>query len=75
MDLAFSPDGTTVATATSNGDVTIWDVTGLRQVAGPFATNAGHVTSVTFSPDGKGVATGSANGAVRSWRLAGTDDT
>ena len=56
--VAFSPDGKTLASASRDGTVRLWDVATHRQIGNPIAGHAGGVTSVAFSPDGKTLATG-----------------
>jgi eukaryotic-like serine/threonine-protein kinase len=64
--LAFSPDGTRLASGTPEGVVRVWDPAGGRA---RFA-RAAHLRdarSVAFSPDGKTLATGGAVSDVRLW--------
>ncbi|MFJ1600284.1 WD40 repeat domain-containing protein [Streptomyces sp. NPDC088261] len=65
--LAFSPDGTTLAAAGTDGKVCLWDVGArkVRAVLTAAATEGG--MSVAFSPDGRTLATGSPEGTVRLW--------
>ena len=67
--VAFSPDGTTIATTGINGDDTLrlWDAATGRQIGSPLTGHTDDVTSVAFSPDGKTVATGSNDETVRLW--------
>jgi WD40 repeat protein len=70
QDLAFSPNGTLLASASLDFQAVVWDVaSGARQ-----ATLAGHakpVYGVTFSPDGTLLATASGDGSAKIWRLGG----
>ena len=73
--VSFSPDGTTLASGSSDGKVKLWDVaTGTN-----IATLHGHwtpVESVSFSPDGKTLASAAdsdtffGDGEVKLWDVA-----
>jgi len=68
MDLAFSADGSRLATASLDGTVRIWDPSSGERLL----TLRGHdalVTSVAFSPDGSRLASVGAEGVVRVWSL------
>jgi len=67
-DARFSPDGSTVATAGDDGDVTIWSA----NEPAPIAHLAGHTTrvvSVGYSSDGSRLASFDADGSLRIWAL------
>ena len=52
LHLLFSPDGKTLAAATRDGVVRLWDVAG-RNLLRSYAGHQGLAWSVAFSPDGK----------------------
>jgi WD40 repeat protein len=66
--VAFSPDGQTVATASEDGTVKLWRVSNGEQI-GELSAHEGPQYGLDFSPDGRTLGTVGANGAVRLWDL------
>jgi WD40 repeat protein/serine/threonine protein kinase len=64
--VAYSPDGTRLASASLDGTVKVWD----PDTGAELLRLAGHdkpVWGVAYSPDGKLLATGGGDGTVRLW--------
>jgi dipeptidyl aminopeptidase/acylaminoacyl peptidase len=69
FSLAYSPDGSQLASAELGNTIHLWDVASgemLRAMSRPGLPNV-YVASVAFSPDGKLLAAGSSDGAVVVW--------
>ena len=68
--IAFSPDGSTVATASADKTARLWDLASHRQRGQPLTGDVTWVRAVAFSPDGKTLATASDDGETRLWSTA-----
>jgi len=69
QSVAFSPDGSLLATASDFNTACLWEVDSGRTRA-TFQGHESTVPSVAFSPDGSLLATGSADGTTRLWDVA-----
>ncbi|WDM15975.1 WD40 repeat domain-containing protein [Streptomyces lavenduligriseus] len=68
----YSPDGRTLATASYDRTVRLWDVRDTTRPAPLGRPLTGHtdaVTAAAFSPDGRLLATGGADRTIRLWDL------
>ena len=71
MSVAFSPDRKTIATASRDNTVKLWNHKGKH-----LHTLTGHskpVISVAFSPDGQTIASASEDNTVKLWNLEGKE--
>ena len=65
-DVAYSPDGTRIATAGSDGTARIFDAGTSKELVSLVGHNA-VVDAVAFSPNGAQVATAGFDGTARIW--------
>jgi WD40 repeat protein len=72
-DVAWSPRGTKLATASLDGSVRIWeDPDNHSGVAVVLSVPGGSVEAVAWSPDGDRLAVASVDGMIRIWDVSGS---
>jgi WD40 repeat protein len=74
--VAFAPDGRTLATASADRTVRLWDLSNRdqpRQLGAPLTGHTNEVNGVAFAPDGRTLATASDDQTVRLWDLSNRD--
>jgi len=67
--VAFSPDGSLLASGSWDGTAGLWDIASGKRLA----TLRGHllgVNTVAFSPNGQRLATGTGDGLIKLWNVA-----
>jgi WD40 repeat protein len=64
--VAYSPDGSRIATASGDNTVKVWDASSGTEVT-TLRGHTGLVSCVTYSPDGSRIVSASYDGTVRLW--------
>jgi WD40 repeat protein len=70
--VAFSPDGTMIATGGNDKMVRLWKSDGTRATKVPLSGHADAIWGLSFRPDGKVVASASNDRTVKLWQIDGT---
>ena len=66
--LVFSPDGHTLATGSTNGQICLWDAQ-TAELRNTFIEHTKTISSLVFSPDGHTLATRNKDGTVQLWNV------
>ncbi|MBD2415501.1 caspase family protein, partial [Nostoc calcicola FACHB-3891] len=67
--VAFSPDGKTIASASADNTVKLWNAATGKEII-TLKGHSNYVYSVAFSPDGKTIASAGADNTVKLWNAA-----
>lgn len=65
-DVSFSPDGTRLASGSSDGQINFWEATSGRLLR-TFSGHTDEIRSLSFNPDGTRLMSGSGDNTLRMW--------
>jgi WD40 repeat protein len=65
--VAFSPDGRTLASASADHTIQLWNLRSHTPLGQPLNEHTATVSSVAFSPDGRTLASAGADHTIRLW--------
>jgi WD40 repeat protein len=71
--IAFAPDGQTLAFATIDDRIVLWDLDSAQQVA-ELPGHAADINSLAFAPDGGTLASASEDKTIKLWDVATADE-
>jgi WD40 repeat protein len=69
QDLAYSPDGTLLASASDDKTIKLWNVAARQCVRTLVGHSSCPVRSISFTPDGSFLASGSSDRTIRLWSI------
>jgi len=67
--VAFSPDGKTIASTSSDNTIKLWNISSGQEIS-TLKGHQNYVFSVAFSPDGKTIASGSWDNTIKLWNIS-----
>ncbi|MEM8829475.1 MAG: NB-ARC domain-containing protein [Cyanobacteria bacterium P01_G01_bin.19] len=69
LSVAFSPDGNTLATGDTNGEILVWQIKNSK-LQWRLKADSNYIRSLAFSPDGNALASASENQIIKIWSLS-----
>ncbi|CCA73757.1 hypothetical protein PIIN_07712, partial [Serendipita indica DSM 11827] len=65
--IAFSPDGSKIASGSNDNTIRLWDVVTGQPLGEPLRGHGGSINSVAFSIDGSQIVSGSSGNTIQVW--------